>query len=108
MLPIPERILIPYETSLLEQNIPLVIQNEYKKWLRFYLDFCKKYQLPAGKQSSLPAFIEKLHNKRQAKTQCQQAQHAIELFFSFQRSPLECLPSRSRGLIHYISFLHAM
>ncbi len=70
------------ETSLVEQRVPANLQLEYKKWLRFYLDFCKKYQFPAGKQNSLPAFLEKLHSERQAKTQCQQAQHAIELFYA--------------------------
>ncbi len=73
MLPIPERILMAYETSLLEQNIPSTLQNKYKKWLRFYLDFFKKYQFPVGKQTRLPAFIKKLRNKQQSEAQCQQA-----------------------------------
>lgn len=81
MLAVPERISTAYEAGLLEQDIPTIQQNEYKKWLRFYLDFCKKYQFSAGKRTSLPAFIEKLRSKNQSEAQYQQAQLAIELFY---------------------------
>lgn len=81
MLAVPERISTAYEIGLLEQDIPTIQQNEYKKWLRYYLDFCKKYQFSAGKRTSLPAFIEKLRSKKQTEAQCQQAQLAIELFY---------------------------
>jgi hypothetical protein len=62
MRPVPERILTAYKTSLVEQRVPANLISEYKKWLRFYLDFCKKYQFPAEKQNTLPAFLEKLHS----------------------------------------------
>jgi hypothetical protein len=32
----------------------------YKKWLRYYLDFCEKYKLPARQKESLPGFLGKL------------------------------------------------
>ncbi|SEH04680.1 integron integrase [Candidatus Venteria ishoeyi] len=78
---IPERISTAYEAILLERNIPLVEQKFYKKWLRYYLDFCHKYTFPVGQQTSLANFLEELHSKRQSEQQCQQAQQAISLFY---------------------------
>jgi hypothetical protein len=44
MLKLPEKILEKFETLLIKNDIPLHAHHNYKKWLRFYLDFCKKYQ----------------------------------------------------------------
>jgi hypothetical protein len=39
--------------------------NYYKKWLRYYLDFCQKYNHPISTKESLGAFIKKLQQKNQ-------------------------------------------
>jgi hypothetical protein len=54
----------------------------YRKWLRYYLDFCRKYHFAAQREESLPAFIEKLHEKKQSETQRQQAAAAIKSFYA--------------------------
>jgi len=81
MLAIPERILTVFETGLHDTHVVVAQQGRYKKWLRYYLDFCKKHQLAAGQRVSLPAFLQKLRSKKQSEQQCQQAQSAIELFY---------------------------
>lgn len=50
------------------------------KWLRYYLDFCEKYQFSAGQPTSLLQFIRKLQEKKQTEAQQQQTCHAITLY----------------------------
>ncbi len=40
MIQIPEKILTPFETFLVKRAIPKNYHLMYKKWLRYYLDFC--------------------------------------------------------------------
>ena len=54
---------------------------EYQKWLRFYLDFCDKYDHPPREPLSLPRFIEKIRSKNQSEVQQQEAAEAVKLFY---------------------------
>ena len=40
------------------------LRADYRKWLRFYLDFCGKYDHPATSTSSVPLFMAKLARLR--------------------------------------------
>jgi len=42
MLPIPSALQKQFEEHLQNKAIPKVLQWAYKKWLRYYLDFCQK------------------------------------------------------------------
>jgi integron integrase len=52
----------------------------YRKWLRFYWDFCKKYHHDPFQSASLPLFLNKLQEKRQSVQQIDQARQVITLF----------------------------
>ncbi len=61
-----------------------IAKNEhclYQKWLRYYLDFCHKYQFIQADPDSLPHFVRKLHEKNQGMHQQKQASQAIELYY---------------------------
>ena len=81
MLAIPEQVLSAFEAGLRDVHVPVPQQNAYKKWLRFYWDFCKKYGFTAGQRASLPAFLQKLRSKKPSEEACLQAQTAVELFY---------------------------
>ena len=68
------------------RGIPKAEQGAYEKWLRFYLDFCDKYHLPDELRECLPPFLRKLEEKKQTKTQQQQASRAIALYFDLLQS----------------------
>ena len=51
----------------------------YKKWLRYYLDFCHKYRFEPSKRENLSGFLNKLKDKEQYKDQQKQAAHAISI-----------------------------
>ena len=54
-----------YELFLKKRSIPGALNEYYKKWLRYYLDFCEKYGHPYMNEKSLMLFLDKLKNKNQ-------------------------------------------
>ena len=85
MLPIPDEVLKPFDAILEEKAIPRVLQSEYRKWLRYYLDFRVKYPPPDSKSDHVRLFIEKLRSKNQSQDNQEQAATALSLFFAMQR-----------------------
>lgn len=67
MLTIPSTLQKKFEIYLKNKAIPDKHHGVYKKWLRYYLDFCLKYNFPPRQKESLSQFIQKLHEKRQTK-----------------------------------------
>ena len=82
MLKLPEALLKKYNSLLIKNDIPFHAHGNYKKWLRYYLDFCKKYQHPYADPESLPVFIDKLKGKNQISSQQSQASQAVVLYYS--------------------------
>jgi hypothetical protein len=56
----------------------------YKKWLRYFYDFSANYLDSGDKPEKIKSFLEKLRSKNQTPTQCQQAAHAVSLYFEMQ------------------------
>ena len=81
MLAISLELVQRYEARLVQQNVMAGQRPHYHKWLRYYLDFCHKYGFAPADCQSLPAFQEKLRAKRQPEPLCQQAGHAISLYW---------------------------
>lgn len=69
-----------YRSMLKYRQIPENEHGFYLKWLRYYLDFCHRYEFNALSNKSLSFFIDKLRSKKQAKVQ--QAVNAIHLFYA--------------------------
>ena len=68
-----------FDERLLEKTIPRKTQWSYIKWLRYYPDFCRKYDFHKSNRESSPFFLKKLEEKRQTRAQLQQAADAIAL-----------------------------
>jgi hypothetical protein len=51
---------------------------------RYYLDFCHRYSFSQHESNAIPAFIEKLKEKRQAEYLQKQAHHAVTLLLAMQ------------------------
>jgi|GEM_PF-2348361 len=66
-----------FETLLRNNAVPTGLHPLYKNWLRFYLDFCRKYHFSEKERKSLEHFLRKLQEKKQTEVQQQQASHAI-------------------------------
>ena len=82
-----EPILLKNYSAILNKNkMPENEQYSFIKWLRYYLDFCHKYDFEKTGPNSLPRFIEKLRSKKQNSSQQRQAFNAVQLFYSISRS----------------------
>ena len=57
---------LEFRTLLIKNRVPQKDQCFYLKWLRYYLDFCHKYQFTPSNRKSLPQFLRKLQDKKQS------------------------------------------
>ena len=63
MLSIPSSLQTQFEACLRNKKVPNRTHASYKKWLRFYLDFCLKYHFSPTRRESLSYFLGKLQEK---------------------------------------------
>ncbi len=82
MQPIPKDILDQFDAVLKQQKVAIASRNDYRKWLRYFLDFRAKYQPPNSRSEEVRLFIEKLRSKNQSAKQLEQAADAVSLFFT--------------------------
>jgi integron integrase len=88
MLSIPPDILKQYDAILAKKAVPFSVRADYRKWLRYYLDFRAKYKLPDSRSEQVRLFIEKLREKNQPPKHLKQAAHAVSLFFASQQQEM--------------------
>ena len=79
---VPAHIQAKFKATLTSKDISANQHGHFLKWLRFYLDFCGKYNFDPYDPKSLPHFIEKLQSKRQGTFQQQQATEAVRIFLA--------------------------
>ncbi len=84
MQQIPNTIIVRYIALLDQKQNPPKSQPHYRKWLRYYLDFCQKYNFKESEKKSLPHFINKLKEKKQSDQQQNQAVNAVSMFFELE------------------------
>ena len=92
MLKLPDNLAQRFGNFLFSKTIPEKEQCYYKKWLRFYWDFCHKYHHKVSHRGSLPFFLQKLREKRQSEQQQDQAEQAVSLFYEMQSAVKQSLP----------------
>jgi integron integrase len=81
MINIPNDIRDHFEKCLAHESISERVRPFYRKWLRYYFDFCHKYQHDLSDRTSLKHFMEKLAAKHQPVNLIRQASHAISIFY---------------------------
>ncbi len=89
MLDIPSQVASSYEAILEQSSVPSSHRGYYKRWLRFYFDFCQKYGFDPHDKYSFPEFNKKLRSKNQSETLRRQAHHAVTLYFRLLSSSLD-------------------
>jgi len=82
MKPVPQNILVGFNGLLKQRKVPPVLLADYRKWLRYFLDFRTKYPLPGTPSDQVRLFADKLRSKNQTAGQVEQAADAISLFFA--------------------------
>lgn len=85
MQPIPDDILKQFNSVLGQKSISASLRDDYRKWLKYYLDFRVKYPPPDIKSEQVRLFVEKMRSKGKSGKDLSHAAHALSLFFSLQR-----------------------
>lgn len=80
MIKVPAGLWRKYGERLEATGVPADERGDYRKWLRYYLDFCHKYGHAYEARESLPPFLDKLASKRQGDAQRGQAAQAVGLY----------------------------
>ena len=73
MQQVAEETRVAFERRLERARVPAPQRPDYQKWVRFYLDFCRKYGHPPRSPMSLGPFLGKLAAKHQSVEQRDQA-----------------------------------
>ena len=79
MKAIPPDIKTLYDKALIKCAVPVPVHFHYRKWLRYYLDFCSKYHHAPDSRQSLKLFVEKLKAKNHSEQQRTQAVDAVSI-----------------------------
>ena len=82
MLKVPPALIAKYDRLLVNSEAQPKEYPAYRKWLRYYLDFCKKYDHEYADSESLLLYIDKLKSKKQNLFQQNQAQKAVKLYYA--------------------------
>lgn len=96
MLNIPSALFTKYSLLLNKKSVPVSVHNNYKKWLRYYLDFCHKYCHPYADTESLKYFMIKLHEKNQSPAMQEEAAQAVSLYYEMLQPTPHSLVNSSR------------
>ncbi len=81
MIDVPRELRESFDARLAGEPIPERLYPFYRKWLRYYWDFCRKYLHDPSSRKSLPLFLDKLAEKKQSAQLRNQAAHAISIFY---------------------------
>ncbi len=81
MQPIPDEILKQFNAVLGQKAVSSSLRDDYRKWLKYYLDFRVKYPPPDIRSEQVRLFIEKMRSKGKTGKDLSHAAHALSLFF---------------------------
>jgi hypothetical protein len=77
MILLPRHLLDQYRSFFANSGFMDRDVADYLKWLRYFFDFCEKYQVAGDEEERCTLFLGKLKQKGQAEEKRQQAQHAV-------------------------------
>jgi hypothetical protein len=84
MFTIPASVAGEFVAVLQKNDVPLNQFDHYKKWLRYFIDFCTKYPDVDSVSQQVKLFQDKLKSKNQSEVQCRQAAHAVSIYLEIQ------------------------
>ena len=82
MQPISDNVLSLFNAVLDKKVHSSGLHADYRKWLRFFLDYCSRYDPPKNRSELVRLFIAKIRSKGASGSDLHHAAHAVSLFFS--------------------------
>jgi len=99
MVSVPHEIMTGFVALLSIRGIPQGQAEYYKKWLRYFYDFSANYLQEQERVAKVRLFLDKLKSKGQSSAQCQQAAHAVALYFELLDQNLESTSSGNETVL---------
>lgn len=92
MIAVPHEVMTRFVMLLRERGVSDRQLEYYQKWLRYFYDFSSRYLQEHERAERVRLFLDKLKSKGQSSVQCQQAAHAVALYFELleQAKSKEC------------------
>jgi len=81
MILLPPHLYNQYQAFCINSSVKDNVRADYAKWLRYFLDYCEKYNVTGDDTLRIQMFLRKLHDKKQSEERCRQAQSAVNLYF---------------------------
>lgn len=81
MVAVPHEVMTRFVALLGVRSVSQGQFELYKKWLRYYYDFSVKYLHEQDQAVKVKLFLDKLKSKGQSAIQCQQAAHAVSMYY---------------------------
>lgn len=82
MIQLPPHLFKQYRTFCADSGVSDKEFADHLKWLRYFLDFCEKYQIMGNEKERIELFLSKLTQKGQSEVKRQQASHAVSCYFN--------------------------
>ncbi len=82
-----------FKSAILQSGADGPPVTDALKWLRYYLDFCAKYDEPPRDPESLGPFLQKLASKQQTPEQQKQAAVSVQAYYGLMSDWTETDPS---------------
>ncbi len=79
VLPLAKDVVEYIDRRMDSAGIPMTERPDFRKWARYYLDFCRKYGHNPRARASIAPFLSKLAAKGQTAAQQEQASAALNL-----------------------------
>jgi integron integrase len=95
---IPEDILMQFNAVLKQKAVPSSLHDDYRKWLKYYLDFRVKYPPPDKRSEQVRLFIDKMRSKGKTGKDLHHAATALSLFFSLSSRKQQAALHAERAL----------
>jgi hypothetical protein len=93
MILLPPHLYRHYRLSCTDKGVNGNEFTDYLKWLRYFLDFCEKYQITGNDIERTELFLDKLRQKGQTEEKRQQARKAVSLYFDMISGGVDRSPS---------------
>jgi len=93
MMSLPEGLWDKFNGWLEREQVDGARHGDYRKWLRYYLDFCHKYGHGYLEERSLGSFARKLESKGQGRVQVDEASRAVRIYYRMAAGVDDLLPT---------------
>jgi integron integrase len=86
MIFLPLHLISQYRTFCARRGVPEGAIADHMKWVRYFLDYCEKYQVSGDEAERTRLFLEKLLQKGQSEDKRRQAAWSVALYFAMIRA----------------------